>query len=485
MSVGGRQMLLKHLPLPFHREVVLPYAGALLAALVCALFLANLALHYPGQMNNDSVNQYKEALSGRYTDWHPPVMSWLWSVLLQVKEGPAPILLLHLLFYWTGFGLIADGVRISGKPFLAAAIALAGAFPPFLYINGEILKDVGMVSAWLAALGILFWFRSQQRRMPLLAAILVALLIAYGTLVRTNAIFGLGPLLLYAIAPSTVTRTWKLIGVTVLAAVLALPAIQVVNSQLFKATPLYPIHSLFMYDLLGVAKHTGNPSLLEPRATLTLAEVDQCYTPFWWDPVSSWGPCGALVHRAHPDAVTVGDGLAAQWLKTIATHPVAYATHRLKHFNSSILFAVPPKHIRLTPEYNTTPPMGIVTESELKWDIVRKNPLVWPVTWLAWGILLAVLLAGSRRGTQGQLATVLVASALCYSGAYLVIGVATAMRYHYWPLIAILIATLLCLPQLIADLRARSGALLWGIGAVALVVGLGVAARILDFQGFV
>jgi homospermidine synthase len=42
-----------------------------LAAMAATLFACNVALQFPGLMNSDSVNQYAEAVSGRYTDWHP------------------------------------------------------------------------------------------------------------------------------------------------------------------------------------------------------------------------------------------------------------------------------------------------------------------------------------------------------------------------------------------------------------------------------
>ncbi|MBW3656416.1 MAG: hypothetical protein KY444_09920, partial [Gemmatimonadetes bacterium] len=214
-----------------------------------------------------------------------------------------------------------------------------------------------------------------------------------------------------------------------------------------------------------------------------------CYTPYWWDPLSPWGPCGAKVPRPDPDLAANGQGLAQQWAMTILEHPVAYAVHRLKHFNSSLLFLVPPKHIRLTPEYRTDnparPPMELVSERDNKLDIVRKNPLIWPVTWLAWGIVLLAFIHREPAQGRAALARVLIVSALGYSGAYLVIGVATDMRYHYWSLLAVMIASLAVLPELRAGWRRRARGLLGGLALVALVVGAGVATRLTDFRGLV
>jgi hypothetical protein len=80
---------------------------------------------------------------------------------------------------------------------------------------------------------------------------------------------------------------------------------------------------------------------------------------------------------------------------------------------------------------------------------------------------------------------VLAVSALGYSGAYLLIGVATDMRYHYWSLLAVMLATLVVMPRLLKLLRWRSGELFASFAVVAAVIGIGVATRLLDFRGFV
>lgn len=460
--------------------------GLLLAALVVALFALNAFLHFPGTLNNDSLNQYREAVSGRYSDWHPPVMAWLWSHLRVLGEGPGPLLLLHLALYWLGFGLLADAVRRAGHPAWGLVVALAGAFPPFLYVNAQVVKDVGMATAWLAAAGLLFWYRSQQRRIPVLAGLAVAALLAYGTLVRGNAVFGLGPLLVYALAPARWWKSGTLMAAAVVVALLAIPASKAVNSGLLQAKSQHPEHSLFMFDLMGIAVHEGDPRLVEPRATLSQADLQACYSPYWWDSLSPWGRCASRVDRPNRDLAANGDGLGQQWALTILEHPVAYAQHRLKHFNSSLLFLVPPKHLRLAPEYRTDDPawkpMEVVTERDLRLDPLRKNFLTWPVTWLAWGLALLAFLAGRAPEGSTGFARVLVVSALAYSGAYLVVGVATDMRYHYWSLLAVMLATLLAGRELAQGWRERSRVLWGGLAFVAVVITLGMAARLADWQ---
>jgi hypothetical protein len=462
-------------------------SGGLLL-LVVVLFGLNVFLHYPGTMSNDSSYQYEEVLSGRYTDWHPPIMVWLWSLLRHIADGPSPLLVLHLFLYWTGFGLLADALRRTGHPGVALLMVFAGAFPPFILLNANVIKDVGMVATWLAAFGLLYWFRSQRRPVPIWAGLLMAALVAYGLLVRSNAVFAVGPLLLYALAPASWLRPVRLIAGAVLIALVAVPATQVLNRWLFNPTPMNPAHSLFLFDLVGIAKVEQDPSLVAPRATLSVADLNNCYTPYWWDSFSPWGRCSDLVNRADGGRAGVAEGYPTQWLKTIAAHPLAYAQHRLKHFNSSVLFAVPLKHSRLAPEFrNDDPayePIEVTTERDVKRDLLRKNPFVWPVTWLVWGIFLLIFASRSAPDPGNVFVRALLVSALAYSGAYLVIGVATDLRYHYWTLAAVLIATILMLPQVADGLRRRSTPLLAGLAAVALIIAIGLATRLLDFQAF-
>lgn len=459
-------------------------AGLLL--LVSGLFAANAFMHFPGVMSNDAIGQYAEAVSGRYTDWHPPIMAWLWSLLRRIAEGPATLWLLHLALYWTGIALFADAFRRMGHPRIALLAALSGAFPVFVFLNSTITKDVGMTATWLVAVALIFWFRSQQRRIPLPCALLVAALTFYGTMVRGNALFGLGPVLMYAIAPRSWLRTSRLLAGTAVVAVLAIPVTSALNRVLFNPMPREIINALFLYDLVGIAAHVNDPRMVEPRATLTERDLKTCYTPYWFDSVSPWGRCSALVRRPSGDFATYGDGLAAQWARAIARHPAAYVTHRLKHFNSALLFAVPLKHVRLVPENRTDDPTfkpgEVFSEREIRFDLLRKNPLFWPVTWLVWAIALLVIANRQPASAPTLLARVLTISALGYSGAYLVIGLMTDIRYHYWSILAVFVATLAMLPLLIEAWRSRSATLFAGLGAVGVVAAIGIATRLLDFK---
>ncbi len=463
--------------------------GYSLFALLAILLMLNIAASFPGTMMNDSVNQYAEAVSGKFTDWHPPVMAWLWSKLRLLDDGPAPLFLAHMVAYWSAIGLLADAMRRLGRRHTAVLVALAGAFPPFIFMNANVIKDVGMAVSLLCGVALVFWFRSQGRRLPLGAAVLAALLLAYGTLVRTNAVFALGPLLVFAFAPASWMRSVRLVIASLVIAVLAVPLSQKLNELMFKPQPREAIASLLLYDIAGVAAQQDDPSILQPRAQITRNQLARCYSPFWWDSFSAWGACSKFVNRPDNDHATYSQGLSAQWLKTVLDHPGSYLVHRLKHFNSEVMFAVPLKHLRLAPEYRgdmpESKPFEVFSPANVRLDLVRKNPTVWPVTWLVWGGVLLLFLARCTPTTSVLLARALVLSALAYTGAYFFIGVATDIRYHYWSMLATLLATLAVLPQITQGLRVRSPLLTGGLGVLGVVVAMGLVTRLLDFQGWV
>jgi hypothetical protein len=275
----------------------------------------------------------------------------------------------------------------------------------------------------------------------------------------------------------------------VVVALVAIPLSQQANRLLFHPIERDAVNSLFLFDLIGIAAQEKAPEIAQPRARLTQQDLKTCYTPYWWDSFSPWGPCASRINRPDNDHATVGEGIARQWLNAIGEHPLAYAAHRLKHFNSEIYFAVPLTHQRLAPEYRGDDPnyksFQVFTPRQVQFDLVKRNPAVWPVTWLVWGAVLLLFLAKHPPTAPVVFARVVVVSALAYSCAYLVIGVATDFRYHYWSILVTMISTLLVWPEIRRGFRERSPALVAGVAVVGIVVVIGLATRLLDFQAWV
>ena len=454
-----------------------PTSVAIIAAV---LFVANLVGWFPGVPNDDSNSQYAQAFDQHFNDWHPPIMAWLWSMFRLLADGNGPMFSFHIACYWLGFGLIAVALSRTGRPLAAWAIIGVGLFPPFLMMNIIILKDVGLAVTFLAAFAALFWYRIQDGKVPLAVVAISTVLLFYGTLVRSNAVFAVVPLLAYLINPRWLGRPWRLLVVSTPAAMLMVPVSGLINHSVLSATPVGIIRSLEIFDMAGIAFYSGDMSVLGPGNSFTRQEVDSCYTPILWDTLSPWGECRFFwnrlavsrdlqgVEELAPMAVMEArpnPELLNYWVASIIAHPLAYAMHRLAHFSSAIYFPAQP-HLGdvvmlgapVGGEDAPAPPMLRELPYLMAYEILKT-----PAFWLAIGACLLVLLASAkspRCPARCEAALALVMSGLLYTCAYLIIGVATDLRYQFWSMVATFTALVISLSGLrvpFASSPARSG----------------------------
>jgi hypothetical protein len=448
----------------------------LIAVMAALLFAANLFVGFPGVANDDSDSQYAQAVDRRFNDWHPPIMAWLWSIFRLLADGNGPMFCFHVACYWLGFGLIAVALSRAGRPLAGWGMIGVGLFPPFLMMNINILKDVGLAVTFLAAFAALFWHRIADRRVPVAVIAISIVLLFYGTLVRGNAVFGVAPLLAYLINPQWLGRPWRVLVFSAPVAMLLVPVSAVFNHNILNATPLGIIRSLEIFDMTGIAFYSGDVSIFGAGNSFSRQEVESCYTPIQWDTLSPWGECRFFWNRlavsrdvreveklAPMDAMEArpNPNLSNYWVASIIAHPLAYAKHRLAHFASEIYFLAQPDHNEVAA---FGAPMG---EEAVAPDLlVRREPpylmlydvLKTPAFWLAIGACLLVLLASAdlRRCPAGREAAVaLVTSGLLYTGAYLMVGVATDLRYQFWSMVATFTALVISLSGLSGPLVLR------------------------------
>jgi hypothetical protein len=442
-----------------------PASIAIIAAL---LFAANLFGGFPGVPNDDSNSQYAQAVDQRFNDWHPPIMAWLWSIFRLLADGNGPMFCFQVACYWLGFGLIAVALSRAGRPLAAWGIIGVGLFPPFLMMNINILKDVGLVATFLAAFAALFWYRVQDRRVPVVVIVISSVLLFYGTLVRSNAVFGVVPLLAYLINPQWLGRPWRLLVYSTPVALLIVPVCGLFNHNVLNATPVGIIRSLEIFDITGVAFYSGDLSVFGRGNSFTRQDVESCYTPIQWDTLSPWGKCrffwnrlavsgdvreveklapmDALEARPNPD-------LRNHWGASIIAHPLAYARHRLAHFSSEIFLLVQPDDVVASgartgedvPVAQTRPTLREPPYLML-YDVLKT-----PAFWLAMGACLLVMLTpadSARRSLGLEAALALVISGLLYTCAYLIVGVGTDLRYQFWSMVATFTALVISVSEL-------------------------------------
>ena len=87
---------------------------------------------YPGSFSPDSFEQYKQAFSGEYNDWHPALHTWLFfSFPMLFSESPAVIVCFQLIWFALATGYLFYVMYSEGcpLPFLAFSFVFMTANP--------------------------------------------------------------------------------------------------------------------------------------------------------------------------------------------------------------------------------------------------------------------------------------------------------------------------------------------------------------------
>jgi general stress protein CsbA len=387
----------------------------------------------------DTVAQYGQVLSNEVDDWHPPVMVRVWQALTLFGSGTAPMFVLQVGLYALGVGLIVGALVQNGRKVAAMAAAAWSLSPLLLGWQMVVLKDAQMLGALLAALGIVAHYRLAARRVPCATAVLVALLIGYATLVRANALFATIPLAFLLLPRPTALGAKALAAFVAIAVMLGVTPW--INLHVFGAQPSGVAASQPLFDLAAIASDT--PNSVAPFTPVERAQIMRrhCVKAFFWDPVSDPGECGPITQRAN--ALPQSE-LYLDLARAAATHPIAYLDHRLKHWNSTERWLVPPGRIDAAPpdeaEANDlslkTPPSTLVPlwQDLAGWE--ERTPLGWPIIWTTLSFLLLPLAFRRRSEPPGNLAFALLVSAASLEASFLFISIASDLRYHTWPMTA-------------------------------------------------
>jgi hypothetical protein len=452
-----------------------------------ALFLAGVAIRWPGVAMYDSVAQYRQVVEGAYSDWHPPIMARTWALLRHIAGGTAPFFLIQMVLWWGGFAGIAAALAARKRGIAATCVLAIGASPLLLGWATVVLKDAQMAACLVAATGIVAYHRLRGAPVPRLATAAVLVLIAYATLVRGNAAFGCAPFALALIGWGGVRgragRVALALGAT-LAILLVSPAI---NQRLLGAEASHPDRALPIYDLAGIGHFAGTavlPGL--PVEDWQRAETAHCYSSFFWNPYGEPAQCGFVGDRLAFDT-GAGHDLTRAWVRTIAAHPLAYAMHRLVHLNVNLrLWTEPGERDALPPVDSEPNDFGIGAQAgpaaraliaAARWQVA--SPLGWPVTWLV--LSLVLLWASVRRDdAQVRLGIALALSAACMSASYAIVSIASDLRYHLWSMLAAALALVLLVDARALDRRRMriGGAVLLAFVLVGTGARLGLASPV-------
>jgi hypothetical protein len=340
-----------------------------------------------------------------------------------------------------------------------------------------VLKDTQMLGTLIAAVGIVAHYRLRGQHVPTAAIAMVVLLVAYVTLIRANALFATVPLAVLLLpARRSALSSFALALVGGVAILLLQP---LTNHGLLRAEPSDVAKSEPIFDLAGIAVRTPE----EPWSAFTASErqeiIDRhCSKAFFWDSLTDPAGCAHATERAMK--ASAGQ-LYLQLAREVARHPIAYSRHRLAHWNSTERWLVASGLPDAAPPVEAEPnDLGLGTPSSpvaATWQgaaaAEAATPLGWPILWTTIALLLLPAAWRRRDNVPGSLALALLASALTLEASFLVISIASDLRYHLWPIAASALALVL----LSDDLRLKRREWIVAPAMLALVIGGGLIAR--------
>ncbi|WP_426134514.1 hypothetical protein [Pseudomonas sp. PWP3-1b2] len=398
--------------------------------------VASLVAFYPGAMTWDSMDQLRQARTGEYTDWQPPAMAFVWSLLLNLSDGPGGMLIFHFMLLWATALILFKWCAREEYRF-GFLFLLLPVLPWILNFQFTIWKDVGMAYAWGLAIAICIYFRGQEK-FPKAAAALVMALFIYGSVVRSNSLSaGVFLMPFLAISIFKINTIKSTVAFMVLGGVITVLA-HLSAGALLQAKKTHSVAYVMFDDVIALKLRGVNVpvNFLTPEE---LTAVEHCEYLNTHEMGAAFclsdEQFTSITQERFPD-------LKAAWLETVPRHISVYASFRWNAFLNLIrLPSLPPYYYT---EFTVKkPPFSVGTENRetsKSEHLVNKfvtssakliPGLFKPYTWLIVSITLMIYFQLSTvfRGTSFWL---LPMSGLSYVLAYLPITPAADLRYAYW-----------------------------------------------------
>lgn len=404
-------------------------------------FTLNVLVFYPGFMSPDSLAQYQQASVNVYSDWHPPIMAWVWRILSFIFVPPAGLLFFQLILLWGSIYLLA--LEFISTRFKVWIILFLPFFPSILTISGVLWKDVQMAFALLAVFALNYVKRQK------LAYTLTILLVFYAVSVRANAIFVLPPLAILSIILLVKTKSKVKIAVLALACTAAVFIGSHYLVQALTKPAKSDLASIALQDDLAYFSIINGKSLI-PGVPIT--DIKKCATA---TPGGSQmyviDVClASLANReANSPAVYTKD-LRGIWLKNILDNPLSYIKYHLYGFNIQL------RAPGVTPRYfwedgivenefgfkTLNGPLTKVVRNGINYLGGNADVFFKPFFWGWLNTVLCLFLIGMKASRQRNYLLLFNISGLSYLSSYFIVN-GSDYRYSYWTtVITIFVAVL-------------------------------------------
>lgn len=414
--------------------------------------ILTLRAFFPGIVTSDALDQYHQATTFVFGDWHPPIMSFIWSIINDWISGPFGMLLLQCMLYWGALLLLSLAIPEQYKK-TGLLVIILGFMPFAVGTLSHIWKDVLHAVIWLFAVGIICHINKGNNTSYKKLFIIAGLMLLIGSMMRFNAIFGLVPLV-WLLFNKFKMQIWK----RVVLVLLVFPVCTILLNATFNygflnAAKSRVYQSLIIFDIGGISNFSHKDYFEESWSGEDSHKVTStCYSSSAWD-VYAWGEC-SFVLREIQDSGSWADGsLMAKWISAIYHEPGAYLKHRYENFT----------HLMWEPnlvlgDRTADNSIGFIYEKtgmfralERTTAIFKDTIIFQPGFWLLMSFLLALYGLFTKASFARDVFVALNVSSFLYLLAYFFVGVASDFRYAYWSILA----TTASLPFVILSIQTK------------------------------
>ncbi|EIA8213325.1 TPA: hypothetical protein J5G23_000853 [Escherichia coli] len=414
--------------------------------------IMTLIAFYPGIVSSDAIDQYQQGSRFIFTDWHPPVMSFIWSITDKIIPGPFGMLLLECLMYWGSLLLLSVSIPAKHK-YLSLSVIVVGFMPFALGTLSHVLKDVFHAVTWMLAVSLVAVSNrneSGKRKVIIVAGILLIT----GSMFRFNAVFGLIPLAWLLVADEKPWEWRKLVFAFVLFPLCALLLTSIFNYKILNASKSKAFQSLIVFDIGGISHFSDSNHFKEVWSDEEDSKIrNECYDSRSWNSYA-WGSCGFVLKRLVASGAWDDGSLMGKWLEAIYHHPTAYLQHRYENFKNLLwepggILEDRTASNSLGFEYKKTEAFAALQDIT---NFLRDTPLFKPGFWLIVSLAFSLYGLISCKGEWKNLIIALNTSSFLYLLAYLFVGVASDFRYAYWSIMA----TSVSVPFILLSIKTRN-----------------------------
>jgi hypothetical protein len=297
---------------------------------VYSLFFFLALLHFlsgfPGGISADVWGQYAQALSGHFSDHHPPMMSFLWFFLLKLYPGPAPMLFVSLAMLWASFVYFYRAFKPLSRP-LALSLLFFPLAPALLSQSTMLWKDIFLGHSLILFMAIMTYHSLAHKTLSFWKNIFLILLLFFAIGLKFQVKFFIFPLTFWLITLNTQKvhiGTW--ITAIVLTAFLVIGNITLKNTL---ATQNHAEQMRQFFDMAAMAVMSDDLSIFPEHVTnkpyFSVIALKARYTPRIVDPYVYSGPESIFITSKNPEDIALLNQyfFAAAW-----KYPHYYLLHR-------------------------------------------------------------------------------------------------------------------------------------------------------------